>query len=455
MQIRKITKRDNQQIAAVIREVFIVDNYPKTGTAFADVQLDCMFQTYDKPKAIYFVLEHNGVIIGGAGISQLDKSEENICELQKMYFLHEARGKGFGFQLIQKCLQKATEFGFDKCYLETLPQMEIAQHLYLKSGFEYIDAPLGTTAHTSCPVWMIKELKNENKKFDMKLKDYKLKFVQILLPIYDEMEVESFFYLILEHLHQMKRIDLALNPSFIISESEIGKWEEILSNLKTQKPIQYILGETEFYGLKFKVNENVLIPRQETEELVELIVFESQKAKLNSLKILDIGTGSGCIAISLAKNIPHAQVFALDVSEKAVETAKKNAEINEVEVHFIQQNILEITNLTFDLGLSTFDIIVSNPPYVRMLEKEEIKPNVLEFEPHLALFVEDNDALLFYRKIAQLAKENLSEDGKLYFEINQYLGKETVQLLEDLKFKNSKLIKDIYGNDRMISCSAN
>ena len=289
----------------------------------------------------------------------------------------------------------------------------------------------------------------------MKLKDYKLKFVQTLLTIYDEMEVESFFYLILEHFHQMKRIDLALNPSFIISESEIGKWEEILSNLKTQKPIQYILGETEFYGLKFKVNENVLIPRQETEELVELIVFESQKAKLKSLKILDIGTGSGCIAISLAKNIPHAQVFALDISEKALETAKENAKINEVEVHFIQQNILEITNLTFDLGLSTFDIIVSNPPYVRMLEKEEIKPNVLEFEPHLALFVEDNDALLFYRKIAQLAKENLSEDGKLYFEINQYLGKETVQLLEDLKFKNSKLIKDIYGNDRMTSCSVN
>ena len=289
----------------------------------------------------------------------------------------------------------------------------------------------------------------------MKLKDYKLKFVQTLLTIYDEMEVESFFYLILEHFHQMKRIDLALNPSFKISESEIGKWEEILSDLKTQKPIQYILGETEFYGLKFKVNENVLIPRQETEELVELIVFESQKAKLKSLKILDIGTGSGCIAISLAKNIPHAQVFALDISEKALETAKENAKINEVEVHFIQQNIVEITNLTFDLGLSTFDIIVSNPPYVRMLEKEEIKPNVLEFEPHLALFVEDNDALLFYRKIAQLAKENLSEDGKLYFEINQYLGKETVQLLEDLKFKNSKLIKDIYGNDRMTSCSVN
>ncbi|MGV9004833.1 GNAT family N-acetyltransferase [Flavobacterium sp.] len=161
--IREIQPRDNQQIAAVIREVFIVDNYPKTGTAFADLQLDAMFEAYNKSKALYYVLENNGKIIGGAGISQLDNSEENICELQKMYFLHEARGKGLGFQLIQKCLEKATEFGFDKCYLETLPEMKTAQHLYLKSGFEYINASLGTTSHTSCPVWMIKELNIEKK----------------------------------------------------------------------------------------------------------------------------------------------------------------------------------------------------------------------------------------------------------------------------------------------------
>lgn len=284
----------------------------------------------------------------------------------------------------------------------------------------------------------------------MILKDYKLKFVEILSPIYDEMEVESFFYLILEHLHHLKRIDLALNPGFQIAESELGKWDEILSDLKTEKPIQYILGETEFYGLKFKVNENVLIPRPETEELVELILVENQKPKVESLKILDIGTGSGCIAISLAKNLPNTQVFAIDVSKKALETAKENATLNGVEVNFIQQNILEINDLTLDLRLSTFDVIVSNPPYVRMLEKEEIKPNVLENEPHLALFVEDDDALLFYRKIAQLAMKNLTENGKLYFEINQYLGKETVELLDGLGFKNIELIKDIYNNNRMI-----
>lgn len=210
-------------------------------------------------------------------------------------------------------------------------------------------------------------------------------------------------------------------------------------------PIQYLLGKTSFYGLDFEVNENVLIPRPETEELVDWIL-ESQKSKAESrkLKILDIGTGSGCIAVSLAKNLSDAKVFAIDVSEKALATAKKNAEINAVEITFISQNILE----TQDLG-QKFDIIVSNPPYVRHLEKEEIKKNVLDNEPHLALFVEDNDALIFYRKIAELAQKNLSSSGQLYFEINQYLGKEMIELLETMNFKNVELRKDIYGNDRM------
>jgi release factor glutamine methyltransferase len=281
----------------------------------------------------------------------------------------------------------------------------------------------------------------------MLLKKYKSNFIQELSSIYDEMEAESFFYLILEHLHQFKRIDLALNPDFEISESDKVRWENILSELKTQKPIQYILGETEFYGLKFIVDENVLIPRPETEELVDLIV-SSFKSQTSKLRILDIGTGSGCIPISLKKNLPNAEVFAIDVSENALEIAKKNAKLNGVEVNFILKNILETNDLE-----QQFDIIVSNPPYVRMLEKEEIKTNVLEYEPHLALFVEDNDALIFYRKIAQLAKKSLTENGKLYFEINQYLGKETVILLEKMDFKNIELLQDIYGNDRMISCS--
>jgi release factor glutamine methyltransferase len=289
----------------------------------------------------------------------------------------------------------------------------------------------------------------------MLLKTFKSKLLQELSAVYDEEEIECFFYLLLESYHGKKRIDLALNPEMEMDALQLIKWESALSELKNQKPIQYIIGQTEFYGLPFFVNENTLIPRPETEELVEWIIVESSKSAVGSLKILDIGTGSGCIAISLAKNLPNAEVFAVDVSEKALAVAKKNAEINKIEVNFVNADILSVTNLnelpTSNFQLPThFDIIVSNPPYVRNLEKAEIKPNVLEFEPHLALFVEDTDALLFYRKIAHLASKNLSENGKLFFEINQYLGKETAELLEDLGFKSIELKKDIYGNDRMI-----
>jgi putative acetyltransferase len=156
--IREIQRQDNEQIGAVIRQVFISDDYPKTGTAFADSQLDFMFEAYDKSRSTYFVVEENGKIIGGAGVSQLENSVENICELQKMYFLNEARGKGLGLQMIEKCLATAIEFGYEKCYLETLPEMLVAQSLYKKVGFEYLCTPLGNTGHTNCPVWMIKQL---------------------------------------------------------------------------------------------------------------------------------------------------------------------------------------------------------------------------------------------------------------------------------------------------------
>lgn len=279
----------------------------------------------------------------------------------------------------------------------------------------------------------------------MKIKEYRTQFIQALTSMYGEGEAESFFYLILEEKQQLKRIDLALHPDLEFSASAIVVWNSILEQLKLEIPIQYLLGKTSFYGLDFEVNENVLIPRPETEELVDWIVSNVLKnGRSKSIKILDIGTGSGCIAVSLAKNLPNAEVFAIDVSDKALATAQKNAERNEVEVIFIEQNILE----TLDLG-QEFDIIVSNPPYVRNLEKEEIKKNVLDNEPHLALFVEDNDALIFYRKIAELAQKNLSDSGQLYFEINQYLGQEMVDLLEKMNFKNIELRKDIYENDRM------
>jgi release factor glutamine methyltransferase len=280
----------------------------------------------------------------------------------------------------------------------------------------------------------------------MKIKEYRIQFIETLASIYGEGEAESFFYLILEEKQQLKRVDLALKPDMFFSEEDIMVWNSILEQLKLEIPIQYLLGKTSFYGLDFEVNENVLIPRPETEELVDWIISNALKnGRSKNLKILDIGTGSGCIAVSLAKNLPNAQVFAIDVSEKALVTAKKNAESNAVEVTFISQNILEIQDLNQE-----FDIIVSNPPYVRNLEKEEIKKNVLDYEPHLALFVEDNNALIFYRKIAELAQKNLSDSGQLYFEINQYLGKEMISLLEGMNFKNVELRKDIYDNDRMM-----
>ena len=277
----------------------------------------------------------------------------------------------------------------------------------------------------------------------MKLKDYRTDFIHNLTPIYGADEAESFFYIVLEDRHQMKRIDLALNPDVELSLNQLEDWNAILEKLQQFIPIQYILGKTHFYRLEFEVNENVLIPRPETEELVDWII--STNSKSGNLQILDIGTGSGCIAISIAKNLPESNVSAIDVSEKALATAQKNAQNNDVNVRFLRKDILKTEDLE-----QQFDIIVSNPPYVRNLEKEEIKQNVLEHEPHLALFVDDHDALVFYRKIAELAQKNLSPNGQLYFEINQYLGKEMMDLLEEKGFQQMELRKDIYGNHRMV-----
>ncbi|MGN7809755.1 peptide chain release factor N(5)-glutamine methyltransferase [Flavobacterium johnsoniae] len=280
----------------------------------------------------------------------------------------------------------------------------------------------------------------------MKIKQYRTQFIKELSSLYDAYEAESFFYLILEDKHKLRQIDLALNHELAFTEEDFVVWDSLLAQLKKEVPIQYLLGKTNFYGLDFEVNENVLIPRPETEELVEWIISENKGIdRKEKIKILDIGTGSGCIAVSLAKNLPNADVYAIDVSKKAIETAKRNAIRNDVNVTFIFQDILQAEELK-----CKYDVIVSNPPYVRNLEKEEIKKNVLDYEPHLALFVDDNDALLFYRKIASLAQNNLLAKGQLYFEINQYLGKEMIELLGKMDFINIDLRKDIYDNDRMI-----
>lgn len=278
----------------------------------------------------------------------------------------------------------------------------------------------------------------------MNLKQLLQKFHQELDLLFGKEEVDSFFNILLEYYLKMKRTDFILNTSFELSVQQLQDFNTVLSRLKNQEPIQYILGETFFYGLRFKVNKNTLIPRPETEELVAWILEVCENKKL---KILDIGTGSGCIAVSLAKHLPNAEVFALDISEKALQVAKENAELNTVKITFLKADILNWKN---DDSRSRFDVIVSNPPYVREQEKLEMKSNVVDHEPHQALFVTNNNPLQFYEAVGYFAQEYLKSRGLLFFEINQYLGNETQQLLKQLDFNNIELKQDLFGKDRML-----
>mgnify|MGYP003650755697 CR=1 FL=1 len=306
----------------------------------------------------------------------------------------------------------------------------------------------------------------------MKLLDFKLHFKNSLSEIYPTTEIDSFFFLLMEEYLDLQRIDTVLKPDFKIDEENLSILKKALARLQKEEPIQYIIGKTEFYGLPFLVDENTLIPRPETEELVQWVLEEVGNWKLEagsekleagndkSLSILDIGTGTGCIPISLAKNLSEVKISAIDVSVEALNIAKKNATLNKVAVEFFEVDILKIDSLNkmlkpvqHDNTNYKFDFIISNPPYVRELEKVEIQNNVLQNEPHLALFVSDKNPLIFYAKIADLAKNHLTKNGLLFFEINQYLGKETCDLLERKGFKNINLKKDLFGNDRMIKAS--
>ena len=285
----------------------------------------------------------------------------------------------------------------------------------------------------------------------MILKDFRLFFKNELIDVYPNNEIDSFFFLLIDEYLGLQRIDTVLKPDFKIDELELSILKNALKRLKKEEPIQYIIGKTEFYGYPFLVDENTLIPRPETEELVEWIlkgILKLQSLKVSKLKILDIGTGTGCIPISLAKNLPETNISAIDVSKNALKVANKNARLNKVNVNFIELDILNTKNLP-----QQYNIIISNPPYVRELEKAEIQKNVLKNEPHLALFVSDENPLVFYNKIADLAKDYLSKNGLLFFEINEYLGKETVDMLKYKGFNNIELRKDLFKNDRMIKAS--
>ena len=293
----------------------------------------------------------------------------------------------------------------------------------------------------------------------MIVKQYRNYFNETLKTIYPITEIDSFFFLLLEEYLGFRRVDIVLKSDFKITQETLNLLQSATKQLEQEVPLQYIIGKTEFYGLPFVVNKHVLIPRPETEELVAWVVSESSRFKTfntstkqttdkKQLKILDIGTGSGCIPISLKKQLPFAKISAIDISEEALSVAKKNAVLNNVDIHFILQDILKTVALD-----QHYDIIISNPPYVRELEKKELKNNVLKNEPHVALFVENDNPLIFYAKIAELAKKYLNKNGLLFFEINQYLGTETIDLVNKKGLKNIQLKKDMFGNNRIVVAS--
>ena len=266
-----------------------------------------------------------------------------------------------------------------------------------------------------------------------------------LAELYPETEVLGFTRLLFESVCGWDYTAQILNKKEAVLKSDFSEIKRIVSRLKEFEPIQYIFGETEFMNLKLKVNHSVLIPRPETEELVNWII---ETNTIDSPRILDIGTGSGCIPLALKSRMENTIISAVDISVNALEVAQQNATNNSLDVHFFETDILNWENYSWD----SFDVIVSNPPYVREVEKQKMNQNVLNHEPENALFVTDENPLIFYERIAEFAQKYLVKNGKLFFEINEYLGVEMCNLLENNGFADVELKKDINGKNRMISC---
>ncbi|MGW8122733.1 peptide chain release factor N(5)-glutamine methyltransferase [Roseivirga echinicomitans] len=265
---------------------------------------------------------------------------------------------------------------------------------------------------------------------------------EALKAIYDEREANNMAHLLLFHYYGLDRMTIILNDEFALVEDAEKSLTKAIEELRQQRPIQHILGSVEFYGCALKVDDRALIPRPETEELVDWIVREN---RVEAPSIVDIGTGTGCIPIALKNAIPKAKVVAVDVSESALSLARDNAKLNGVEVTFSH---LDILNDAFPFQL--LDIVVSNPPYIPVRDKAEMSSNVLAFEPHLALFVDNHDRFIFYRRIGELAFQHLKVGGMLYFEIHERFGKEMIKLVEDIGFTDVLLKKDLQGKDRML-----
>lgn len=280
----------------------------------------------------------------------------------------------------------------------------------------------------------------------MNLKEVKILFTTDLIDVYDPGEALSITELVLEHVIGISKIQQIRKINAVLTEEQIVRISKISDRLKQNEPVQYILGEAWFAGMKLKVNKNVLIPRPETEELVEWIVADCRLLN-EELKIIDIGTGSGCIPISLKKKLPEAIVSALDVCSEAIFTATENALAFETDIEFTLIDFLNETNWE---KLGEYDVIVSNPPYVRQSEKESMMERVINHEPHIALFVPDNDALVFYRKLADFSKTHLKAGAAIYVEINEGLGKEVQELFQSKGFNQVVLKKDMQGKERML-----
>lgn len=268
--------------------------------------------------------------------------------------------------------------------------------------------------------------------------------------VYDLAEVKKMYQLVMEQLFGLLPHDLVLQADRRISESEFLKVRTIVKGLEREEPLQYLLGKGWFYGLELTVNKHVLIPRQETEELVQWVVDDVRDRKMRSPQVLDIGTGSGCIALALKHTLSDAEVWAVDVSAQALEVAKTNASRLDLSVGF---DLADVLKTELHPG-KKFDVIVSNPPYVTQAEIAQLRTNVVAHEPHLALFVPNNDPFLFHRKIAQIALEKFNSGGMLFFEINEYLGKELCNVLTGMKFESVDLRKDLNKKQRFIRCIA-
>ena len=271
------------------------------------------------------------------------------------------------------------------------------------------------------------------------------KIKQELSELYSKEEIGSIISLIFNKLAGINSTEFLLLENKKLSQKIIEKIESAIERLKLNEPIQYVLGQAEFYGLPFITDKRALIPRPETEELVDWVLCHCGLDLQSQANILDIGTGSGCIAVTLAQKLKNSHVFAFDISLDALNLAHENADLNYVFVHFYHCNILKMSS--FD---QKFDVIVSNPPYVINAQKEEMNPNVLDYEPFMALFVPDENPLLFYEHIINFAKKQLNPNGFLFLEINHLFGKEVVKLLKSNNFKNIELKKDLSGKNRMI-----